>query len=239
MFNIKRLFRKNNSDFIEEFEKSLGENLISLIQYGSSTKGGANSKSDINLLIVLKLSTPEAHSAIHQIIQKHPSLEPFVLGARGLEATIQIFAVKFLSIKRHHKLLSGEDILTELNIPIKIERFLAEQALRNLRLKIVHAYVKNGDSVDYLRFILSIRKSLFIDISEVSRCEQLNLPDLYDKRISVFQQQFNFSVDILDILFNLKNSYRKIDKNNIKTFHFELFTLMDNIIQYIEGNWNE
>jgi hypothetical protein len=238
MFNFMRHFIRNK-EFIREFEKSLGENLVSLIQYGSSIKGGANSKSDINLLIVLRLSTPEAHSVIHQIVNSHPTIEPFVLGELGIEKTFQHFAVKFLSIKRHHKLLSGIDILNELNITTKTERFLAEQALRNLRLKIVHGYIKEGASLNYLKYIITIKNSLFINISEVARCEDIALPETYDKRIPVLKEQFQFDVSILNYLFELKNNYKNIDKKGVETFHRELFSLMDNIIHYIERNWNE
>ena len=236
---IKKWFLGKEFKFDQAFEDALGDNLYSLIQYGSSVKNESDNAGNINILVVLNRSTPEAHNAIHQIILAEPQIEPFILGKRGFERTVLSFAVKFLSISRHYKLLSGQDVLADLNISLKHERFLAEQALRNLRLKIIHCYAKRGASKTYVRFVTSIMTSIIVDISEVLRCEQKNVPIKYSDRIASFTQQFDFEVTILNQLIALKKKPRSLTQYEVQALHRNLFIVLDNILLYIENHWNE
>ncbi len=81
---MKSLFNKHKATSADNIagslEAALGENLLSLIQYGSSIRGEETRQSDINLLLILKESTPEAHQAIHEIIRPFDNIEPFVAG---------------------------------------------------------------------------------------------------------------------------------------------------------------
>ncbi|TQV87693.1 hypothetical protein [Aliikangiella coralliicola] len=239
MFGLGKFFRKKSKNISLQFEAALGENLHALIQYGSSVKGSARRDSDVNLLVVLNLSTPEAHSAIHEIILENPDIEPFTLGIRGFDRTVSSFAVKFLSISRHYKVLSGHDVLSRLNISLEHERFLAEQALRNLRLKIVHCFVKKGATKAYLRFVLSLTTSIIIDISEVLRCNELEVPVKHSERVDVFAKHFEFDVFVLKTLITYKESSYSLTQSEIENLHRNLFILLDNILLYIESNWHE
>lgn len=240
MFSLfKKIFQERKYNINTQFRDSLGDNLYSLIQYGSSVKADAPNPSGINLLIVLNRSTPEAHAAIRLILLNNPEIEPFVMGKRGLDRTIQSFAVKFLSISRHYKLLEGQDILENLNISLAHERFLAEQALRNLRLKIIHCFVTRGPTTNYVRFIRSLTTSIIIDISEVLRCEQLMVPDKYFDRVAALSQHFDYDVDILRRIIDLKNSPRSLSKSEVENLHRNLFILLDNTLLYIENHWVE
>ncbi len=237
---LRRLFKRNGSDLCEQFEAALGENLYSLIQYGSSVRNtsGRKNYTDINLLIVLNRSTPEAHAAIHGLVSNNPEIEPFILEKRGFDRTLLSFAVKFLSISRNYRLLSGHDVLSGLNISLSHERFLAEQALRNLRLKVVHCYAKRGPSRIYLKFVLSLSTSFIVDISEVLRCETIDVPVKYSDRIEAFSKKFDFDVSILKDLLALKNKSISLDVSEIEILHRNLFILLDNVLLYVESQWN-
>ncbi len=239
MFGLGKLFGSKKSNFTNLFESALGENLYTLIQYGSSVKNLVDEASNINLLIVLNRSTPEAHLAIHQVVLKNPQIEPFILGKRGFERTALSFAVKFLSISRHYKVLSGHDILSDLHIPASHERFLAEQALRNLRLRLIHSYVRKGPSNSYLRFVRSLTTSFYVDISEVLRCEGVTVPVDYLSRLETFTREFDFDVSALETLLSLKQRPNQISQPDIKRLHRNLFILIDNILLFIENTWNE
>src|SRR5688572_11881374 len=89
--------------------QGLGENLHSCILYGSAVRGDLLPRtSDVNLLIVLEHSTPDAHRLIAEIIRGGAErVQPFVLGRRGLERSQRVFAIKFRSIKRNYRVLHG------------------------------------------------------------------------------------------------------------------------------------
>jgi len=91
---------------VEALKRTLGDNLHSCLLYGSAVRGGRSGNSDIDLLIVLVKSTPEAHVAIRGLLS--PPLDPFILGLEGLERSLQAFALKFLSIRRNYRVLCGK-----------------------------------------------------------------------------------------------------------------------------------
>ena len=136
-------------------------------------------------------------------------------------------------------MLSGEDLLADLKISLSHERFLAEQALRNLRLRIVNRYAKHGPSKYYQRFVTSLVTSLFIDIAEVLRCDHIFVPVSNRERIAAFDKQFDFEVTVLNRLLKLKKASSVLSPNEIVNLHRELFILLDNVLLYIESHWNE
>ena len=82
----------------------LGENLYSCILYGSAVRGNVvPNVSDINILIVLNESTPDAHLAITDCIEGDVEIDPFIITRKGMERSFKVFAIKFRSIKRNYK----------------------------------------------------------------------------------------------------------------------------------------
>jgi predicted nucleotidyltransferase len=122
---------------VAALRKALGSNLRSCCVYGSVVRGNyVEGKSDINLLLVLQASTPDAHRAIADAMKGSPNVDPFVLGTRGFARSVRAFAPKFESIRRHYRVIYGEDPLADIKTDARLDRFLCEQAIRNLRLRL-------------------------------------------------------------------------------------------------------
>jgi predicted nucleotidyltransferase len=80
---------------VASLRASLGENVHSCILYGSAVRGGlVPNVSDINLIVILNESTPEAHLAIARAIPSKSRIDPFVLGRIGLNRSMRAFASK-------------------------------------------------------------------------------------------------------------------------------------------------
>ena len=145
---------------VEALRARLRDNIYSCIQYGSTVRGGARpGVSDINLLMVLNESTPEAHAALAKILREFPRIDPMVLAINEIERSFRAFAIKFLSIRRDYRVLHGADPLKDLVIDADHERFLCEQALRNIRLRLVNSFLRFGHDrkrfCDYLSHLVS------------------------------------------------------------------------------------
>src|SRR5262249_20124019 len=161
-------------------------------------------QSDINLLIILNVSDPAAHDAIARAIGTNTLVDPFVIGRQALPGSARAFATKFASIKRNYRVLSGADPLTDLVTDLAQERFLCEQALRNLLLRMTYAFATRQRGKPYRRFLLHSVTPLFVQFSEVLRLENVRLPKDFAARIPVFEAHFQFKGDILRELVALK-----------------------------------
>src|ERR1700677_342048 len=139
---------------VSALRNALGDNLYACAIYGSSVRGNAiKGVSDINLLIVLNKSDAAAHEAIAGVLGGDRCIDPFVLGRAGFQRSAKAFAPKFASIRRNYRLLHGSDPFTGLEIDPQLERFLCEQAVRNLRLRMAYSFITRERHKSYGRFL--------------------------------------------------------------------------------------
>jgi hypothetical protein len=220
-------------------KKTLGENLHSLVLYGSAVRGNLLPKvSDLNLLILLEESTPEAHAAIAGAIRGQVRIEPFILGRALLARSLQAFAVKFLSIRRNYRVLHGADPFANLTIDESLARFLCEQQLRNVRLRCVRAFVVlGGDRPRYSGFLARMTSAIFTSLAEGLRRTGLEIPRDFEERIPLFEKSFGADASVLRTLIELKASARTLSDDETKQVHSRLFKLLDAAVRWMEGQW--
>lgn len=224
---------------LDRLKKSLGENLYSCLLYGSAVRGNVvPGVSDLNLLLILEQSTPEAHAVIAECIRGDVEIEPFILGRPGMERSFQAFALKFRSIQRHYQVLHGADPFTQFIVSDDVLRFLCEQALRNLRLRLVHAFVTHGnDPGRFQRHLIAIVPGVMTDISEALRCSGANVPNDFKERIPLFESALSVNAGVLTRLLTLKNETRKLSATELMELHSQLYVLLSHTIAWMETRW--
>jgi predicted nucleotidyltransferase len=220
-------------EFVRYLSGGLQANLYSAVLYGSAVRGGFDARtSDINVLIVLQASTPEAHTVIGEAVDAAPVLmEPFVLGRVGIERSFRAFAPKFDSIKRHHLLLHGADPLVDYTRDSELAAFLLEQSLRNLRLRSVQAYIQHRSSPkEYLGYLTRTLPATITDLSEVLRFADASLPADFTARIPQLGQWYGVSEQGLGNLLDLSLHPRPMSRDDVDEAHRFLFGLLDRAV---------
>jgi hypothetical protein len=121
-------------EFIRRLREAAGENLQSVILYGSAASGEFHPEfSNVNLLCILRETSFVALTAIAPAIdwwtrRKHRS--PLFLTREELERSTDVFSIEYLDMQQRHKVLLGEDVLTGLSIPMHFHRAQLEYELR-------------------------------------------------------------------------------------------------------------
>ena len=223
---------------VSSLRESLGDNLYSCCVYGSAVRGNAiEGVSDINLLVVLNESNCAAHQAVARAIGGLGQVDPFILGRRGFERSVRAFAVKFASIKRNYRLLHGADPFTGIELDAQFERFLCEQALRNLRLRLVYSFVTRRQNKAYDRFLISNVTPLFIQFSEVLRLSGFTIPKEFEPRIAVLEKEFRIDGAVLRDLLALKRAPKKLTDEEQVAWHQRVFPMVDTVLVWVETKW--
>ena len=224
---------------VAALKAALGQNLLACIEYGSTVRGGfVPGVSDLNLLLVLEASTPEAHAAISESIQGTVRVEPFVVARTGFARRAAAFAVKFRSIRRHYRVLHGEDLLKGLSIPRSVERFVCEQAVRNLHLRLVRTFIVLGrDPRRYTRYLRESVPAVFTDLSELLRQEGMAIPDDFAARIPLLEEHFGEDAKVIGELLALKRGGGDIPAGQIPGMHARILRLMGQAISWLEKTW--
>jgi hypothetical protein len=223
---------------VTALKEGLGDNLCCCCVYGSAVRGNLiEGVSDINLLIVLRQSSAGAHQAIAQVLASQPQIDPFILARRGFERSVRAFATKFQSIRRNYRLLHGEDLLLNVQVDPQIERFLCEQAMRNLRLRLVYAFVTRAQNKGYDRFLLQNVTPLFVQCSEVLRLHGLTVPKDFPDRISLMEKEFSVDGAVLRDLLDWKAKPRRLTDDEAVAWHKRVFPFLDKVLAWVESRW--
>jgi len=149
---------KQLDEFVSRIRPAAGENLQSVILYGSAAAGDFNPEfSNLNLLCLLYETSFAKLSAIAPVVewwhrQKHPA--PLVMTQDELDRSADVFSIELLDIQRHHRVLFGDDTLTGLRIPMHLHRAQVEYELREklilLRQRLLLVAGKDRDLWDLL-----------------------------------------------------------------------------------------
>ncbi|MGA2965623.1 MAG: hypothetical protein ABSD64_05375 [Terriglobales bacterium] len=121
------------NEFVERMRAAAGTNLRSAVLYGSAAAGDhIHDYSDVNLLCVLGETSFAAIAALAPAIawwakQKHRA--PLLLTAEEMRRSADVFSIEFLDMRRHYRLLWGEDVLQTLEIPMRWHRAQLEYEL--------------------------------------------------------------------------------------------------------------
>jgi hypothetical protein len=117
---------------------SLGEELQSLVLFGSAAELHMRASSDVNLLVVLTRFNPERIARTRAELQDAAAaveLHPMFLLASELPVALECFSVKFDDIAHRHVILHGSDPFEALKIPraqlaARVQQVLFNQTLR-------------------------------------------------------------------------------------------------------------
>ena len=122
------------NDFVTRLRQSAGDNLESIILYGSAaTAEFVPDHSDVNLLCLLRDTSYQSLTAIAPAVKwwngkKHPS--PLILARGELEHSADVFAIEFTDMQHSHRVLYGSDPVANLKIPMQMHRAQVEYELR-------------------------------------------------------------------------------------------------------------
>ncbi len=137
-------------EFVEKMRAATGENLISIVLYGSAAEGEFHPEySDLNTLCVLRDASFASLSKIAGVVEwwrgkkQHP---PLVLTETDLRTSADVFSIEFVDMKQRHRVLYGEDVLRNLEIPMHLHRSQVEYELREKLFLLRQHFVVAGSN---------------------------------------------------------------------------------------------
>jgi hypothetical protein len=136
-------------EFVERMRAAAGKNLQSMILYGSAAAGDyVADYSDVNLLCVLGETSFAAIEALGPAIawwgkQKHRV--PLLMSAEEMRRSADVFSIEFLDMRRHYRVLWGEDVLKTLEIPMRWHRAQVEYELREKTILLRQQLLVSGN----------------------------------------------------------------------------------------------
>jgi hypothetical protein len=138
--------------------ESFGDDLVSVVLYGSAAEGALRPTSDVNVVFVLRAFDRIKGDRFRgqlQVAQAAIQLSAMFLLADELDAAARAFAQKFADIQRRHRVLYGEDPLRSLTIPRPALVGRLDQVLLNITLRLRALYLERGRFAEQLSGLIA------------------------------------------------------------------------------------
>jgi hypothetical protein len=145
-------------ELVEQLKTSHGENLVSIVLYGSGAQPSANQRLDDshnaetgnkNILVVLDQITPaelrHAHGAAERWRAAGNPLPVYFTSAE-IENSADVFPVEFIDLSHAHQVLAGRDPFENLKIPKRNLRHQLEYELRGKLLRLRALYIPASEN---------------------------------------------------------------------------------------------
>lgn len=223
---VKRTIDK----FVERLKGIYGDELASVILYGSAASGDYSGRhSNINMAVILKDASMGSLSKMSGFINK-PSfliINPVFFTEDYIKRSTDVFPIEFIDMKENNMVLYGSDVLKDLNIDIKNLRFQCEQELKSKIINIKRAYIRTAN-----RFML--KKLLFKSFTSVIHILRFCLrlkgkTPSYDKEkiIDDISQEFALDKAPLKRILDARNK-------NLRLSHNEIAGLFAHLVETLE-----
>jgi predicted nucleotidyltransferase len=141
---------KDLHQLVEKLKAAAGANLKSIVLYGSAARGEFQAQhSDLNILCVLdKIDAPELAKlrdpAAWWEQKGHPA--PLVFTLDELRNSADVFAIELMDIRAAHRVLLGEDVFANLDVPTHLHALQVERELRTNLTRLRQGYLRASRS---------------------------------------------------------------------------------------------
>lgn len=137
-----------------ELVRSLGDNLVAILAFGSAARGEfREGTSDMDLVVVLREATPKALEAMAnplQVARNAARIEAMVLVADEIPRAADVFPLFYDDIQASHVVLHGQDPFASLAIADHHRRLRIEQELREAAIRLRRAVIDAGGTPRHL-----------------------------------------------------------------------------------------
>jgi predicted nucleotidyltransferase len=137
--------KKALASFTDKMSKAFGDQLYSMMLFGSAAGGGyIEGKSDINTVVILETARASDLEIIMEAWQKHAGKGisvPLIFERGHVVTSLDTFPIEFSDMKQRHIVLHGTDPLAEAVIEKKNLRYQCEREFKSMLVNLRRGFL--------------------------------------------------------------------------------------------------
>jgi predicted nucleotidyltransferase len=155
-------------ELVGKLKDAAKDNLKAVVLYGSAATGEFEERhSDINILCILQRIGAAELGQLHGVAawwmrKGHPA--PLVFTLERLRESADVFAIEMLDMKARHRTLSGDDFLTNLEVPLARHKLQVERELRTNLLRLRQSIMTEAQNWESQERLMASSISTFITL---------------------------------------------------------------------------
>jgi len=225
------------TEIIDDFRNVFGNELLSIILYGSGARGDyIPGKSDINFLVIL---TEAGIGKLANVIgtvtlwrKRHVAI-PLFMTRDYVLSSVDAYPVEFLNMKRHYTLVFGEDVLAPLSFKPADLRLQLE---RELKAKILHlrtGYLETEGREKQIRQLIKVSINAFIALfNALLTLKKMAIPDSVRTVIQATARDFGVEAAVFLQCVEVRNATDHLNAAGIQIL-FQDYLIEVNKLCYI------
>jgi hypothetical protein len=157
--------QKDLSELTRRLQQAGGANIAAIVLYGSAAGGEfKEGHSDLNVLCLLKKIDPSELGRLRPAsrwwsLKGHPA--PMVFTLEELSDMAGVFPIELLDIKERHRMLLGEDFLSQLEVSMELHSLQVKRELQTNVLRLRQSFLRSRGQSSELSELMSASASSF------------------------------------------------------------------------------
>lgn len=229
---------RNLDKLVESLKKELGENLTSIIAFGSQANV-EDAKNNLNIMIVTNTLSAENLYAISKPIQKWVKAKnpiPVIMNKDEWYSSFDVYAIEYSDIKGNYRLIYGEDLVQSISINKYFLRLECEAELKSLLLKYKNNFLMNIRSDKEMKKLLShVIKTLLVIFRSVLRLHDCAVPYRAVDIIEFVSNYLNFNKIVMLKLAKVKYEGDDYTKQELMYIEAELVKDIQHILKQVDA----
>ena len=151
-------------------------------------------------MIVLNEINTEILDIVGDALRKVKSrkIALLTLSENDLVSSTDVFPIKFLNIKRNHKIYYGKDVMSSLEISKQNLRLRCEQEVKNLMLRLRQSYLSSGQNRNSLSVL--IKRAYGSLLRDMSVIVEIKSGEIKSSEIDIINTYSTYGVDVKALL---------------------------------------
>jgi predicted nucleotidyltransferase len=226
-------------EFVEDYRKLFGDDLVSVILFGSATGDDFRpGKSDINVMIVLSEAGIDHVDRAFVTVEKWRKKKfavPLFLTEAYVKTSLDVFPIEYLDLRENHLLVHGKDTLEGLSFQPESVRLQCEREVKGKLLLLRAAFMESAGKGKVLRQVIRQSIQAFVAIFKALLfLKGLAVPR--DKRdvIRVACEAFDLDAGLFERLLDVREEKVPRREDELKGFFRDYLREVRNLSQKID-----
>ncbi|HID08473.1 MAG TPA: hypothetical protein EYP10_15155 [Armatimonadetes bacterium] len=236
---VDSAIRAQLEQFVNELSATCGENLLSVVVYGSAlTPEFMLGRSDVNLLIVLERTDAVSLRRIEPVLKRYGRrlrLNVVLFTLDGLRRSADTFPIEIVQMSRRYAVLCGCNPLEGLTVQRTDLRMQLERELKTLivQLRRNYAYEASRHKVVCEMMLRSFGTLLALLRTALELLGE-EVPQSTDDVIDAIEQVLGFKVDVLKQIAQLRRGKLRLPKERVHELFSEYIALVEQLMQWVD-----
>jgi predicted nucleotidyltransferase len=225
--------------FSDDLKKAFGEDLVSVILYGSGATGEyVLGRSDLNFLVIL---TDTSASSLRRGLKLLPRWRrrrvatPLFMTEAYIRSSLDSYPIEFLDMKANYRLVHGQDILQRLKFRPSDVRLQCEREIKGKALRLRQVYLEAGERPGAMRAVISGSITAFTSIFEgLLYLKGIAIPKTKEQVIRATSREYGLDDQVFNKLLAIRRGQLKLGGTEVVALFHQYIAEIDALVGVVD-----